>query len=54
MTQMRVIEMKNKCHKTLIVIAIVAGPTGVTGLRVIKFGYKEFSVKDQGSMTCRV
>ena len=33
---------------------IVAGPTGVTGLRVIKFGYKEFSVKDQGSMTCRV
>jgi len=25
---------------------IVAGPTGVTGSRVIKFGYKEFSVKD--------
>ena len=28
---------------------IVAGPTGVTGSRVIKFGYKEFPVKDQRS-----
>ena len=37
--------MKKKCHKTLIVI--VAGPTGVTGSRVIKFGSKEFPVKDQ-------
>src|SRR6218665_3868735 len=26
---------------------IVAGPTGVPGLRIIKFGYKEFPVKDQ-------
>ena len=26
---------------------IVAGPTGVTGSHVIKFGYKEFPVKDQ-------
>ena len=26
---------------------IVAGPTGVTGSRVIKFGYKEFPVKAQ-------
>ena len=26
---------------------IVAGPTGVTGSRVIKFRYKEFRVKDQ-------
>ena len=26
---------------------IVAGPTGVTGPRVIKFGYKEFTVKGQ-------
>ena len=26
---------------------IVAGPTGVTGPHVIKFGYKEFPVKDQ-------
>ena len=25
----------------------VTGPTGVTGPRVIKFGYKEFPVKDQ-------
>ena len=25
---------------------IVAGPTGVTGSRVIKFGYKEFSAID--------
>ena len=35
---------------------IVAGPTGVTGSRVIKFGYKEicFPVKDQRSMACRV
>ena len=33
---------------------IVAGPTGVTGSRGIKFGYKEFPVKDQVSMTCRV
>ena len=33
---------------------IVAGPTGVTGSRVVKFGYKEFPVKDQRSMTCRV
>ena len=29
---------------------IVAGPTGVTGSRVINFGYKEFPVKDQRSM----
>ena len=33
---------------------IVAGPTGVTGSRVKKFGYKEFPVKDQRSMACRV
>ena len=33
---------------------IVAGTTGVTGSRVIKFGYKEFTVKDQRSMACRV
>ena len=33
---------------------IVAGPTGFTGARVIKFGYKEFPVKDQRSMACRV
>ena len=33
---------------------IVAGPTGVTGPRVIKFGYKEFTLKDQRSMACRV
>ena len=33
---------------------IVAGPTGVTGSRVIKFGYKEFAVKDQRSITCRM
>ena len=33
---------------------IVAGFTGVTGPRVIKFGYKEFPVKDQRSMACRV
>ena len=26
---------------------IVAGPTGVTGPCVVKFGYKEFPVKDQ-------
>ena len=26
---------------------IVSGPTGVIGPRVIKFGYKEFTVKDQ-------
>ena len=26
---------------------IVAGPSGVTGPRVIKFGYKEFTVKNQ-------
>ena len=26
---------------------IVAGPTGVTGSRVIKFGCKEFPLKDQ-------
>ena len=25
----------------------VTGPTGVTGPRVIKFGYKEFTVKGQ-------
>ena len=25
----------------------VTGPTGVTGPRVIKLGYKEFTVKDQ-------
>ena len=55
---MRVREMKNKCHKTLIVInsasVIVAGSTGVTGSLVIKFGYKEFPVKYQQSMACRV
>ena len=28
-------------------LVIVAGPTGVTEPRVIKFGYKEFPVKDQ-------
>ena len=33
---------------------IVAGPAGVTGSRVIKFGYKEFPVQDQRSMACRV
>ena len=33
---------------------IVAVPTGVTGSHVIQFGYKEFPVKDQRSMTCRV
>ena len=33
---------------------IVAGPTGVTGPRVIKFGYKELPVKDQRSMACWV
>ena len=27
--------------------ASVTGPTGVTGPRVIKFGYKEFTVKNQ-------
>ena len=32
----------------------VTGPTGVTGSRVINFGYKEFPVKDQRSMACRV
>ena len=32
----------------------VTGPTGVTGPRVKKFGYKEFPVKDQRSMACRV
>src|SRR6218665_3211900 len=36
------------------VSVIIAGPTGVTGSRVIKFGYKEFPVKDQRSMACRV
>ena len=46
-TGMRVREMKNKCLKTLIVIVTVTGPTGVTGPRVIKFGYKEFTVKGQ-------
>ena len=37
--------MKNKCHKTLIIVAV---PTGVTGPR-LKFGYKlkGFPVKDQ-------
>ena len=34
--------------------ASVIGPAGVTGSRVIKFGYKEFPVKDQRSMVCRV
>ena len=34
--------------------AIVAEPTGVTGSRVITFGYKEFPVKDQRSMACIV
>ena len=29
---------------------IVAGPTGVTGSRVIKFGYKEFTVKVSDGM----
>ena len=33
---------------------IVAGQTGVTGSGVIKFGYKEFPVKEQRSMTFRV
>ena len=33
---------------------IVAGPTGVTGPRVTKFGCKEFPVKDQRLMACRV
>ena len=33
---------------------IVAGPTRVTGSRVIKFAYKEFPEKDQRSMACRV
>ena len=33
---------------------VVAGPTGVTGSRAIKFGYKEFPVKDQRWMACRV
>ena len=33
---------------------IVAGPTGVTGSRVIKFGYKEFPVTDKRSMACIV
>ena len=32
---------------------IVAGPTGVTGSGVIKFGYKEFPVKDQRSVACK-
>ena len=27
---------------------------GVTGSRVVKFGYKEFPVKDQRSLACRV
>ena len=35
-------------------LVTVAGPTGVTGSRVIKFGYKEFPLKDQRSMACRV
>src|SRR6218665_4159268 len=33
---------------------IVAGPTGVIGSHVIKFGYKEFVVKDQRLMASRV
>ena len=44
---MRVREMKNKCHKTLIVIVTATGSTGVTGPHVIKFGYREFTVKGQ-------
>ena len=32
----------------------VTGPTGVTRSRVIKFGYKEFPVKEQRSKGCRV
>ena len=36
------------------VSVIVAGPIRVTGSSVIKFGYKEFPVKDQRSMACRV
>ena len=50
MTQMRVIEMKNNCHKNTnsnSASVIVAGPTGVTETRVIKFRYKEFTVKVQ-------
>src|SRR6218665_3610115 len=33
---------------------IVAGLIGVTGSRVTKFGYKEFPVKDQRLMVCRM
>ena len=32
----------------------VTGPTGVTGPRVIKFGYKEFTVKGQRWSAARV
>ena len=38
---------KTNSNSAPVIVAGAPGPTGVTGSRVIKFGYKEFPVKDQ-------